>query len=170
MIIYTTGWGRWSTGNCARSWNLTTTKWYMHKPESVLEKEMHKISWDFKIQAEHLIPHWKLKCQITNKNENLPFSEICHKVKIKNKRRKERQALRTCLRTKKPWNIWVTVIAIVIGVLGKGAWRVEIGGRVETIQSTTLLRLARILRRALKICCHWHSNKRSSGNASMKNS
>ena len=23
-----------------------TTKWYMHKPESVLENEMHKIIWD----------------------------------------------------------------------------------------------------------------------------
>ena len=28
----------------------------MHKPESVLENEMHKIPWDFEIQTDHLIP------------------------------------------------------------------------------------------------------------------
>ena len=30
-----------------------TTKKYMHKPESVLENEMHKILWDFKVQTDH---------------------------------------------------------------------------------------------------------------------
>ena len=25
------------------------TKWYMHKPESVLKNEIHKILWDFEI-------------------------------------------------------------------------------------------------------------------------
>ena len=29
-------------------------KWYMHKPESVLENEMQKILWDFEIQTDHL--------------------------------------------------------------------------------------------------------------------
>ena len=29
-----------------------TTKWYMHKPESLLENEMHIIFWDFEIKAE----------------------------------------------------------------------------------------------------------------------
>ena len=33
-----------------------STKWYMHKPESILENEMHKILWDFEIQTAHLIP------------------------------------------------------------------------------------------------------------------
>ena len=27
-----------------------TTKWYMHKPESVRENETYKILWDFEIQ------------------------------------------------------------------------------------------------------------------------
>ena len=31
------------------------TKWYMHKPESVLENKVHKILWDFEIQTNHLI-------------------------------------------------------------------------------------------------------------------
>ena len=33
-----------------------TTKWYMHKPESVLENEPHKILWNFEIQTHYLIP------------------------------------------------------------------------------------------------------------------
>ena len=55
---------------------------------------------------------------------------------------------------KKLWNMKVTIIPIVIGVFGtvtKGLLKslddLEVGGRVETIQTTTLLRPARILRR-----------------------
>ena len=33
-----------------------TTKWYKHKPESIVEYEMHKILWDFEIQMDHQIP------------------------------------------------------------------------------------------------------------------
>ena len=33
-----------------------TDKWCMHKPESVLEKESHKILWDFEIQMGYKIP------------------------------------------------------------------------------------------------------------------
>ena len=50
----------------------------------------------------------------------------------------------------------VTIIAIVIGAFGtvtkwllKGLEDLEVGRRVETIQTTTLLRTARILRRVL---------------------
>ena len=46
----------------------------------------------------------------------------------------------------------VTIVPIVIGALGtitKGLWKgmedLEVGGRVETIQTTALLRTARIL-------------------------
>ena len=58
---------------------------------------------------------------------------------------------------KKLWNMKVTVVPIVIGALGtitkillKGLEDLEIGGRVETIQTTDLLRMARILRRVLE--------------------
>ena len=51
----------------------------------------------------------------------------------------------------------VTIVPIVIGALGKitkGLLKVledlEIGGRIETIQTTALLRTARILRRVLE--------------------
>ena len=52
----------------------------------------------------------------------------------------------------------VTIIPIVIGAFGtvtkgllKGLEDLEVGGRVETIQTNTLLRMARILRRVQEI-------------------
>ena len=51
----------------------------------------------------------------------------------------------------------VTIVPIVIGALGtvtigllKGLEDLEVSGRVETIQTTSLLRTARILRRVLE--------------------
>ena len=58
---------------------------------------------------------------------------------------------------KKLWNMQVTIIPLVIGAFGtvtkgllKGLEDLEVGGRVETIQTTALLRTARILRRVLE--------------------
>ena len=58
---------------------------------------------------------------------------------------------------KKLWNMKVTIVQNVIGVFGtitKGLLKsledLEVGGRVETIQMTVLLRTARILRRVLE--------------------
>ena len=55
---------------------------------------------------------------------------------------------------KKIWNMQVTIIPIVIDAFGTvtkgllmGLEELEVGGRVETIQTTTLFRTARILRR-----------------------
>ena len=57
---------------------------------------------------------------------------------------------------KKLWNMKVTIIRIVIGAFGtvtkglqKGLEDLEVSGRVETSQTTTLLKTARILRRVL---------------------
>ena len=58
---------------------------------------------------------------------------------------------------KKLWNMLVTIIPIVKGAFGavtkgllKGPEDLEVGGRVETTQTTTLLRTARVLRRVLE--------------------
>ena len=55
---------------------------------------------------------------------------------------------------KKLWNMKVTIVSIVIGAFGtitkgllKGLEDLKVGRRVETIQTTTLLRTVRILRR-----------------------
>ena len=56
----------------------------------------------------------------------------------------------------------VTMIPIVIGSLGTIPKIMEIRRQVETIQTTALLRPARILRRVLKTCCHSNSNEKPS--------
>ena len=71
----------------------------------------------------------------------------------------------------------VTIILILIGAFGavtkgllKGLEDLEIGGRVEAIQTTTLLRMARILRRVLETCCHSNFSESQSINTDVKNS
>ena len=73
-----------------------------------------------------------------------------------------------------------TVTPVVICALGtnpKGLIHVqenvEIRGQLETIQTTALLRLSRILRKLLETwgdCCHWNSSERLSASAGVKNS
>ena len=71
----------------------------------------------------------------------------------------------------------VTIVPIVIVAFGtitkellKGLEDLEVGGRVETIQTTALLRTARILRRVLETCCHSNSSEKLSANTDVKNS
>ena len=70
----------------------------------------------------------------------------------------------------------MTIIPIVICAFGtvtrgllKGLEDLEVGGRVETIQTTTLLRTARILRRVPETCSPSDSSERSLANACVKN-
>ena len=58
---------------------------------------------------------------------------------------------------KKLWNMKVTIVPIVIGAFGtitkgllKGLVDLAVGGQIETIQMTKLLRTARIMRRVLE--------------------
>ena len=73
----------------------------------------------------------------------------------------------------------VTIVPIVIGALGtvtkgllKGLEELEVGGQVQTIQTTALLRTARILRRVLETLgdCHSNSSEKPSANTDVKNS
>ena len=76
-----------------------------------------------------------------------------HKVKIKENEKRDKH-LDFPKELRNLWNMRMTEIPIVIGALGtvskklwKGAWRVENGDRIETIQTAALLRLVRKLRR-----------------------
>ena len=74
----------------------------------------------------------------------------------------------------------VTIIPIVIGAFGtvtkglqKGLEDLEVGGRVETIQTTTLLRTVEYWEeswRREETYCHSNSSKRPSALADVKNS
>ncbi len=79
-----------------------------------------------------------------------------HRIKLK-EYEKEDKYLDLAREKKKMWNMQVTIIPIVIGAFGtvterllRGLEDLEVGGRVETIQTTALLRTARILRRVLE--------------------
>ena len=81
-----------------------------------------------------------------------------HRVKLKENEKKDKYLDLLKELKKKLWNMNVTIIPIVIiGALDtvikelkKGVEDLQIKGRVETIQATTLLTSARILRRILK--------------------
>ena len=79
-----------------------------------------------------------------------------HKINLKECAKKEKY-LDLARQLKKLWNIKVTIVPIVIGAfdtitkgLIKGLEDLEVGGRVETLQMTVLLRTARILRQVLE--------------------
>ena len=79
-----------------------------------------------------------------------------HKVKLKESEKKDKY-LDLARELKKLWNMKVTITLIVFSALGtvtkgfiKGLEDLEVGGRVRTIQTTALLRTARILRRVLE--------------------
>ena len=81
-----------------------------------------------------------------------------YKVKLKENEKKDKYLDLLENWKKKPWNMKVTFIPIVIGALDtitegllKGLEDLEIRGWAETIQTTTLFRLARILRKVLEI-------------------
>ena len=138
-----------------------TKKWYMHKPESVLENETHKILWDFEIKTDHLIPARRPDLVLINKKERtcqlVDFAVPAdHRVKLKENEKIDKY-LDLARELKKLWNMKVKVIPIVVGALGtvpkgleRGLENLEIRGRIDTIQNTALLQSARILRRVLE--------------------
>ena len=143
-------------------------KWYMHNPAPVLEIDPHKLLWDFNIQTDHLIPARRPDLIIINKKkkkeekkkENLQIVDFAvpadHRINLKESEKKDKY-LDLAWELKKLWNMKVTTVPIVIGAFGtitkgllKGLEDLEVGRRVETIQTTALLRTARILRRVLE--------------------
>ena len=77
-----------------------------------------------------------------------------HRIKLKECEKRDKYLDLARELKKKLRNMQVTIIPIVIGAFGtvtkgllKGLEDLEVGGRVETIQTTALLRTARILRR-----------------------
>ena len=79
-----------------------------------------------------------------------------HRISLKESEKKDKY-FDLAREVKKLWNMKVTIVPIVIGAfdtitkgLLKGLEDLEVGRRVETIQTTALLRTARILRRVLE--------------------
>ena len=133
----------------------------MHNPEPVLENNTHRLLWDFDILTDHLIPARRPDLIIINKKKRtckiVDFAVPSdHRIKPKECEKKDKY-FDLARELKKLWNMQVTIIQIVIGAFGtvtkgllKGLENFEVGGRVEIIQTTTLLRTVRILRRVLE--------------------
>ena len=139
--------------------------------------------WDFDIQTDHQISARRLDLIIINKKKK----RICkivdfavpadHRIKLKECEKRDKY-LDLARELKKLWNMKVTIIPIVIGAFGtvtKGLLKdledLEVGDRVETIQTTALLKTARILRRVLETrgtCCHSISSEIPSAYADVK--
>ena len=132
----------------------------MHNPAAVLENDSHKLLWDFNLQTDHLIPAKRPDLIIINKKKIIykivDFAvPVDYKINLKENERDKNLDL--AREFKKLWNMKVTIVPIVIDALGtvtkgllKGLEDLEVGRRVETIQTTALLRTARILRRVLE--------------------
>ena len=106
-----------------------TNIWYMHNPAAVLENDTHKFLWDFDIQTNHLISARRPDLIVTNK-----------KKKKKKKEKKKEKKKRTCkiVDFVVPADHRIKVkgaFGTVTKGLLKGLEDLEVGGRVETIQS-----------------------------------
>ena len=130
----------------------------MHNPAPVLKNATHKLLWDFNIQTDHLIPARRLHLIIINKKKRtckiVVFAVPAdNRIKLKECEKKDKY-LDLARELKKLWNMQVTIIIGAFGTVTKGLLKgledLEVGGRVETIQTTALLRTARILRRVLE--------------------
>ena len=118
----------------------------MHNAATVLENDT--LLWVFDIQTD--------LGQKTRPNDNQQQKKITckivdlavpadHRIKLKECKKKDKY-LDLARELKKTWNMQVTIIPIVIGAFGtltkgllKGLEAVKVGGRVETIQTTTSL-------------------------------
>ena len=109
-------------------------KWYMQNSVSVLENETHKFLWHFQIQSDHLISARRSDLIIIKKKKKkkkkkrkkekkstcsiVGFAVLAdHRVKLKESEKKDKY-LYLAWESKKPWNMKVTVIPVVIGALG----------------------------------------------------
>ena len=152
---------------CKKSKFDHTNKWDMHNPAPVLENT-HKLRLDFDIHGSPNIgpktrPYnnqQKKKKKKRKKKRNCKIVDFSVSAdnRIKLKECKQKNKHHDLVRElKKLWNMQVTIILLVIGTFGtvtkgllKGLEDLEVGGRVEAIKTTALLRTARILRRVLE--------------------
>ena len=156
----------------------------MHNPAPLIENDTRKLHWDFNIQMDPLIPARRPDLIIINKKKRIckiiDFAVPTDlRINLTECEKKDKY-LGLARELKKLWNMEVTIVPIVIGGFGtitkgllKGLEDLEVGGRVETIQMTALLRTANILRRVLRLeetCCRSNFSEKPSANTDGKNS
>ena len=117
-----------------------------------------KLLWDFNIPTDHLISARIPDLIIINKRKKKIYKIVDfavpadHRIKLKECEKRDKY-LDLARELKKIWNIKVTILPIVIGAfvtVTKGLLKGLKDLEVETIQTTALLKTARILRRVLE--------------------
>ena len=103
-------------------------------------------------------------------------SPVDHRIKLEECEKKDKY-LDLARELKKLWNMKVTIIPVVIDCFGrvtkgllKGLEDLEVGGRVETIQTRERSEYGEESWRLEETCCHSNSNERPPANAYVKNS
>ena len=102
----------------------------MHNSESVQENESLKFIWDFEIHTGPLILARRselvtIGIKKKEKKKNLPYSGLCRpRIPRGENEKKKRSEMRDTYvdlvrELKKLWNMKVTMILIVVGVLGQ---------------------------------------------------
>ena len=113
----------------------------MHKPESVLENEMHNVHSDLLTQTNHLILARRSDVAIIDKNEKLSYSGFWCSSGPQSENQRETS---TCWRTKKKKAVRYEgeddsncncALETVPKGLEMGLEELEIKGRIETIQT-----------------------------------
>ena len=122
-----------------------TDKWYIQKPETVLENETHKIFCAFEIWTGHTISARRVDLVIINKEKWIGHRvdfvvRADHKVKMKENEKIE-IFLDLARKLKKMWNMKVTVMPLgALGTVLKGIvnrlGKPEIRKTIKTIQTT----------------------------------
>ena len=123
----------------------------LFKPESIQVNGMHKILWDFQMQTDHLIPSRRPDFVLINKKKKRRRERTCqvdftvpadHRVKIKERKKRVKYLSLTKELKKTVEHAGDGVFGTVSKGLKRGLALMEIGGRIETIQITVLLRSA----------------------------
>ena len=129
----------------------------MHNPTFVLENETHKLLWNFEIQTDHLFSVRRPDLVIINKTKRtcrivdyvVPAN---HRIKLKESEKRDKYLDLARELKKNLWNMKVMGIFLVQSPneLVQRLKNLKIRERVETIQTTVLLRSTRILKRVLE--------------------
>ena len=157
-----TGWARWSTGKWARNLNLTTQQMVYAQPSTCPRKWHTPTPMGLWYTNRSLNPGQKTR-PYNNPQKKKNMCKIVdfavpsdHRIKLKECEKRDKY-LDLARELKKLWIMKVTIISIVIGAFGtvtkgllKGMEDLEVSGRGETIQTTILLKTARILRWVLE--------------------
>ena len=139
-----------------------TSKWYEHKPNTVVEGKDVVVLWDMPIHTDKEITANRPDIVIRDKSENKCFFIDMSVPSERNVGHKETEKLSKYkdleIEVAKMWRMKPTIVPVIVGALGLVRKRMKehaskIPGQIsiEEIQKIVLLGTSHIMRRALSI-------------------